>query len=107
MEQAFYRERLEGRGLEVLVPPREERAELHRIIFGELCKGLIEAGSREACRGMIAGLVERGAQAILLGCTELPLLIEAGDSAVPVFDTMRIHVEAAVERALSPEPATA
>ncbi|MGZ4462792.1 MAG: aspartate/glutamate racemase family protein [Gaiellaceae bacterium] len=105
MEQAFYRERLEGHGLEVLVPMPGDRAELHRIIFEELCEGHIEPSSRDTCRRLIADLGTRGAEGILLACTELGLLITPGDSPLPLFDTTRIHVEAAVELALSPEGA--
>jgi aspartate racemase len=105
MEQDFYRKRLEGHGLEVLVPDSGDRAELHRIIFEELCEARVEPSSRETCRRLIAALVERDAEGILLGCTELGLLIRAEDSEVPLFDTTRIHVEAAVELALG-EPAS-
>jgi aspartate racemase len=103
MEQDFYRERLEGHGLEVLVPDSGDRAELHRIIFEELCEARVEPSSRDSCRRLIATLVERGAEGILLGCTELGLLVGDEDSEAPLFDTTRIHAEAAVELALSAE----
>nr|WP_260115667.1 aspartate/glutamate racemase family protein [Pseudoduganella umbonata] len=100
MEQPFYRERLAGRGLEVLVPPAEERELVHRIIYDELCQGRIEPASREAYRCVMAGLAARGAQAIILGCTEISLLVSAEDAAVPLFDTTALHGLAAAERAL-------
>lgn len=106
MEQDFYRARLQSHGLEVLVPPADDRAELHRIIFGELCEARIEPTSRRTCRRLIAELAEQGAEGVLLGCTELGLLIQPEDSPRPLFDTTRIHVEAAVELALSREGAT-
>ncbi|WP_421855507.1 aspartate/glutamate racemase family protein [Novosphingobium sp.] len=101
MEQAFYRARLEERhGLEVLIPEAEDRAEVHRVIYEELVAGRIEPASREAYRGVIARLVARGATAVILGCTEIMLLIGPEDSAVPLYDTTRLHAEAAVALAL-------
>ena len=101
MEQAFYRGRLEGRhGLEVLVPGEAERAVVHRVIYEELVQGRVEARSRAAYRAVIAGLVARGAEGVILGCTEIMLLVGPGDSAVPLFDTTALHAEAAVEWAL-------
>lgn len=102
MEQAFYRARLEQQhGLEVLIPGEEDRAEVHRVIYEELVAGRIEPGSREAYRGVIARLVARGATAVILGCTEIMLLVGPEDSAVPLYDTTRLHAEAAVALALS------
>ncbi|PRY35805.1 aspartate/glutamate racemase family protein [Umezawaea tangerina] len=100
MEQGFYRERLEGHGLEVLVPGDADRALVHRVIYEELCLGVVREESREGYRGVIARLVEAGAQGVVLGCTEIELLVGEGDSEVPVFPTTRLHVEAAVEWAL-------
>lgn len=101
MEQDFYKGRLTDRhGLEVLVPEDADRALVHRIIYEELVQGRIEPVSREAYRGVIARLIERGAQAIILGCTEIMLLVSAEDSAVPLYDTTTIHAEAAVEQAI-------
>ncbi|HEY9214823.1 MAG TPA: aspartate/glutamate racemase family protein [Ancylobacter sp.] len=101
MEQDFYKGRLTDRhGLEVLVPEEADRALVHRIIYEELVQGRIEPVSREAYRGVIARLIERGAQAIILGCTEIMLLVSAEDSAVPLYDTTTIHAEAAVEQAI-------
>lgn len=101
MEQAFYRARLEERhGLEVLVPEAEDRALVHRVIYEELVAGRIEEASREAYRAVIARLVARGATAVILGCTEIMLPVGPEDSAVPLFDTTRLHAEAAVALAL-------
>ncbi|AGL19809.1 aspartate/glutamate racemase [Actinoplanes sp. N902-109] len=100
MEQDFYRDRLTRRGLDVLVPGADDRAEVHRIIYDELCVGVIRDESRLAYQAVIDRLVRRGAQGIILGCTEIELLISPADSPVPVFPTSRLHVEAAVELAL-------
>ncbi|MGI4956455.1 MAG: aspartate/glutamate racemase family protein [Janthinobacterium lividum] len=102
MEQAFYKGRLTDRhGLEVLVPGDEDRATVHRIIYDELVRGRIEPSSRQAYRKVIARLVERGAEAVILGCTEIMLLVQPEDSIVPLYDTAAIHAAAAVELALS------
>ena len=100
MEQDFYRDRLASHGLTVLVPPAEDRAEVHRIIYDELCLGLFREGSRQVYRDVITRMVENGAEGIVLGCTEIELLIDAADSPVPVFPTTRLHVEAAVDASL-------
>ncbi len=100
MEQDFYKGRLADRhGLEVLIPEEADRATVHRIIYDELVQGRVEPASRQAYREVIARLVERGAEAVILGCTEIMLLVGAEDSAVPLFDTTAIHAEAAVELA--------
>jgi aspartate racemase len=102
MEQDFYRGRLAQRfGLDVLVPDDAGRALVHRVIYEELVCGVVRPESRDAYRGVIAGLIARGAQAIILGCTEIMLLVRPEDSAVPLFDTTTIHAEAAVDRALA------
>ena len=101
MEQSFYRDRLAGHGLRVLVPEEADRAFVHRVIYDELCVGVVRDSSREGYREVIGRLVAEGAQGVVLGCTEIELLITADDSPVPVFPTTRLHVEAAVERALS------
>ncbi len=102
MEEAFYRGRLEAsHGLEVLVPPAAQREVIHRVIYDELVVGVIKPESRARYREIIAGLVDRGAQGIILGCTEIGLLVKEGDSTVPLFDTTRIHAEAAVDWALA------
>jgi len=103
MEQDFYKGRLQRKfGLEVVVPEADDRALVHRIIYDELVRGRIEKASRDAYRAVIERLVAGGAQAVILGCTEIMLLVKAQDSAVPLFDTTRIHAEAAVDRALAP-----
>ena len=102
MEQEFYRGRLEGRhGLQVLVPPVEHRDIVHRVIYDELCRGKTLEGSRAEYQRIMAALVDRGAQALILGCTEIGLLVGPEDAAVPLFDTTRIHAEAAARFALS------
>jgi aspartate racemase len=101
MEQDFYLGRLrEQHGIEVLVPDRIDRADVHHIIYDELCLGLISAASRARYREVMAGLVARGAEAIILGCTEISLLVDASDAGVPLFDTTRLHALHAAERAL-------
>jgi aspartate racemase len=101
MEQDFYRGRLaERHGLKVLVPGEEDRATVHRIIYEELVAGKIEAASRAAYRDIIARMVEDGAQGIILGCTEIMLLIGPQDSPVPIFDTTALHAKAAIGQAL-------
>ena len=101
MEQDFYVDRLASSGLDVLVPPAADRAEVHRIIYDELCLGIVRDASRQVYREVIERLVTAGAQGIILGCTEIELLITAADSPVPVFPTTRLHVEAAVDLALA------
>jgi aspartate racemase len=101
MEQPFYVEHLAGRGIECLVPDEPARAQVHRIIFEELCKGEIDAASRRTLQEICADLSERGAQGIVLGCTELPLILGADDVPLPVFDTTALHALAAVEFALA------
>jgi len=96
MEQDFYRGRLASHGLDVLVPDAANRAEVHRIIYEELCLGIVREESRRAYVTVIERLVADGAQGVILGCTEIELLIGPGDSPVPVFPTTRIHVEAAL-----------
>ncbi len=104
MEQDFYRDRLTSHGLRVLVPPPGDRAEVHRVIYDELCRGVVRDESRQAYRHVIDRLVEAGAEGVVLGCTEIELLISAADSPVPVFPTTRLHVEAAVEASLATQP---
>jgi aspartate racemase len=101
MGEAFYRDRLAERfGLRVLVPEAPERDLIDRVIYTELCCGVLDRTSRAAFVGIIERLVERGAQGIILGCTEIPLLVSAGDVDVPLFDTGEIHARAAVDFAL-------
>ena len=102
MEQDFYRGRLQDKfGLEVLVPEPQDRKAVHEIIYRELVTGQVLDASREVYRAVIGRLVERGAQGIILGCTEIMLLIGQADSPVPVFDTTTLHAQAAVDRALA------
>lgn len=100
MEDSFYRERLARQGLGVLVPDAADRAEVHRIIYDELCLGITAQRSRQAYREVIVRLVSAGAEGIVLGCTEIELLIRPEDSPVPIFPTTRLHVEAAVDASL-------
>lgn len=100
MEQRFYRERLEGHGLDISVPEDADRATVHRIIYDELCQGIVLDESRQQYIEIITRLVGRGAEGVILGCTEIELLISAADVSVPVFPTTRLHAEAAVAYAL-------
>ncbi len=101
MEQPFYRQRLAERfGLDVLVPGEADRELVHRVIFEELCAERIEPDSRRAFQRIIADLAEQGAEAVILGCTEIALLIGEDDVALPMFDTTELHVRAAVDFAL-------
>ncbi len=101
MEEDFYRDRLEKYGLDVVVPHKEERDYINTVIFDELCAGILKQESRDRFVQIINRLVaEDGAQGVILGCTEIPLLIKQQDVTVPVFDTTRIHSEAAVEYSL-------
>jgi aspartate racemase len=102
MEEDFYKERLvEQFGLEVLVPPLDERQLVHDVIYQELCLGILRSESKSGYSQVIAGLAARGAQGIILGCTEISLLVKPEDSPLPLFDTTRIHAEAAVDWALA------
>ena len=102
MEGSFYRDRLRDRfDIEVIVPAKADMDTIHRIIYDELCQGRINASSHRVCADVIDNLVVKGAEGIVLGCTELPLLIRPGHVHVPVFDTTRLHAEAAVDLALA------
>lgn len=101
MEQDFYVERLRAHGLEVLLPNAEQREIVHNVIYDELCLGRSEPMSRAAYRAIIADLACRGAEAVILGCTEISLLIGPDDSPLPLFDTTRLHAQAAVDFALA------
>lgn len=100
MEQDFYRARLESHGIAVLVPEADARATVHRVIYEELCLGVVRDDSRERYREVMADLVRRGAEGIILGCTEIGLLVGDADTTVPTFDTARIHAQAAADWAL-------
>lgn len=102
MEQDFYKGRLRDHyGLDVMIPEPEDRRVVHEIIYKELVVGEIRPESREAYRAVMARLIERGAEAIILGCTEIMLLVSDRDSAVPLYDTTTIHAVAAVDFALT------
>jgi aspartate racemase len=101
MEQDFYVGRLRARhGLNVLVPDEEDRRRVHKIIYDELCTGIMNDDSRRVFVEVMIDLVERGAEGIVLGCTEIGLLVGPADARVPVFDTTRLHAQRAVELAL-------
>ncbi|PUE05987.1 aspartate racemase [Limnohabitans sp. T6-5] len=102
MEQDFYRDRLvQQHGLQVITPDAPQRDTVHRIIYEELCLGVVRPESREAYRQVMAALVVQGAQAIILGCTEISLLVGEQDSSVPLFDTTALHARAAAMQALA------
>ena len=101
MEQAFYKDRLSGQhGLQVVVPDPDDREVVHRIIYEELCLGRVLDESRSEYRRIMAKLVAQGAQAIILGCTEISLLVGDSDASVPLFDTTAIHARKAAQWAL-------
>lgn len=97
MTQDFYKQRLIDAGLQVLIPEEQARAELHRIIYEELCQGKLLASSRQYYSQVIESLADKGAEGVILGCTEIGLLISQVDSPIPVFDTTAIHAAAAVD----------
>ena len=102
MEQEFYKDRLNQRhGLQVIIPNQQDREIIHRVIYEELCIGQVIDESRTEYRRVMADLITQGAQAIILGCTEISLLVEQRDSSVPLFDTTSIHARKAAEWALS------
>jgi aspartate racemase len=105
MARPFLRERLEAAGLEVLVPGEPDRDLVHRVIYDELVLGVVREESRQAYREVVDRLVARGARGVILGCTEIELLIGPGDLDVPTFPTTALHVAAAVRAALG-EPST-
>ncbi|WP_280541789.1 aspartate/glutamate racemase family protein [Chromohalobacter sp. 11-W] len=108
MEQDFYKQRLTERfGIEVIVPEGAQRDHIHQVIFEELCLGRIESASREAFLAVIDALHAQGAQAVILGCTEIAMLIKATDTHVPLYDTTALHAAAAVKRALAGSPLSA
>jgi aspartate racemase len=102
MEEDFYKGRLADlHGLNVIIPTKPEREMVHRIIYDELCAGVIDPVSRGEYRSVMGNLAKKGARGIVLGCTEIGLLVSQEDSSLPLFDTTRIHAEAAVDLALS------
>lgn len=101
MEQAFMRDHLAARGIQCLVPDEPGRAEVHRIIFEELCRGVVLDSSRQKLIAQVQQLAAQGAQGVILGCTELTMSLQPGDGGVPGFDTTALHAMAAVDFCLS------
>lgn len=97
MELDFYKGRLADQGIKVLVPDEDGRKIVHDVIYDELCHNKVLDGSRQAYRAVMADLAAQGAQGIILGCTEITMLVGDSDATVPLFDTTRIHVQAALE----------
>jgi aspartate racemase len=104
MSEPFYAERLARSGVQVLVPDEADRAALDRAVFDELCRGVLSPTTRTVLRGVLARLVEAGAQAVVLGCTKLELLLTDEDCAVPLLPSARLHVLAAISAALEEGP---
>ncbi|WP_333715540.1 aspartate/glutamate racemase family protein [Pantoea eucrina] len=102
MEQQFYRQRLETAGLQPLIPANDDRARVHQIIYDELCKDITTPASRAAFEQVAERLVAQGADCMILGCTEVGMLLNQANVSVPVFDTTLIHSEAALALALAP-----
>ncbi|WP_442487216.1 aspartate/glutamate racemase family protein [Halomonas litopenaei] len=100
MEQGFYKDRLEAYGIEVQVPEKAQRDQVHRIIYDELCHGEIEQASRQVMLSIMQELKTGGAEAVILGCTEIALLVAQADTEIPLYDTTAIHARRAVELAL-------
>ena len=106
MTEPFYADRLATHGLQVVVPDEADCRTLDRAVFDELCRGVLSDATRAALRDVLARLVERGAEAVVLGCTELELLLGAEDCAVPLLPTARLHVRAALDAAMPARQAT-
>lgn len=100
MEQSFHTDRLRAAGVEAMIPDAADRAEIHRIIFQELCRGVTTQASRRSYEGIARRLADQGADCLILGCTEIGMLLSADNSPLPVFDTLAIHCAAALEAAL-------
>jgi len=101
MEQEFYVGALRAAGLDPVIPEADDRAETHRIIYQELCRGVVRDDSRAAYEAIAARLIERGADCLILGCTEVGMLLNEGNVPAPVFDTAQIHADAALDAALA------
>ena len=101
MEQEFYVGALRAAGLDPMIPEADDRAETHRIIYQELCRGVVRDDSRAAYEAIAARLIERGADCLILGCTEVGMLLNEGNVPAPVFDTAQIHADAALDAALA------
>ena len=100
MEQECYLGRLQDHGIRVVVPNETERESIHSVIYNELCQGVIKPDSKTEYLGVVASLAERGAQGVILGCTEIGLLIQGSDTDIKLYDTTEIHAEQAVQHAL-------
>ena len=100
MEQMFYTGRLQDHGIRVVVPDESQRERIHSVIYNELCRGLVKSDSKAVYLDTVASLAERGAQGVILGCTEIGLLIQGSDTEVKLYDTTEIHAEQAVQLAL-------
>jgi aspartate racemase len=101
MEQDFYKGRLKNdHGIDVIIPDEVERTTIHSILYDELCLGAVKSESKEKFKSIIANLEKRGAEGIILGCTEIPLIVKQEDYAIFLYDTTRLHAEAAVNFAL-------
>ncbi|KDE40009.1 Aspartate racemase [Nitrincola lacisaponensis] len=100
MEQDFYRQRLEAEGIQVVVPDAEDRERVHQVIYTELCRGVIKSVSRQAYLSVIHRLTLQQAEAVILGCTEIGMLVRQSDTLVPLYDTTLIHAQQAVKMAL-------
>lgn len=102
MERDFYKSRLlQQHGIKVVIPDDSEREEIHKILYSELCLGEIKVSSSETFHSVIMGLISRGAQGIILGCTEIPLIVKQSDYKIPLYDTTTLHAEAAVTLAFA------
>lgn len=102
MEQDFYKSRLQARGIEVVISDADDRKKVHQVIYNELCQGVISSESRNQYLTVMEGLVARGAEGVILGCTEIGLLVKDSDTDILLFDTTKIHAYAAVKLALEP-----
>ncbi len=101
MKESFYSDRLSSHNIATLVPTSEQQEEIHRVIYEELSRGILRPASRAYYLRVIDSLAERGAEGIILGCTEIPLLVGEDDHTLPLFDTATIHADVALEAALS------
>jgi aspartate racemase len=102
MEDPFYRDRLRQQfEIDTIIPPAADRRLIHEVIYGELCHGVIRDESRRAFQAIISRLAARGAQCVILGCTEIPLLISPSDSSLPIYDSTAIHARKAVDFAVT------
>ena len=100
MEKGFYQDALARRGIATLVPGADDREYVHRVIYDELVAGQIRDESRDGYLAIIQKLIEQGAEGIILGCTEIPLLVNEASAGIPLFDTTQIHAEAALNYAI-------